>query len=49
MLSVKEILSLKLLIPNWHLLAQSQQQKHQNKVPNILETNNKDTITMSIK
>ena len=44
MLLVKEILSLKLLI-----LAQSQKQKHQNKASDMLKTNNKDTITMSIK
>ena len=49
MLLVKEILSLKLLIPSWHLLAQSQKQKHQNKASDMLKTNNKDTITMSIK
>ena len=42
---VKEILSLKLLIPSRHLPAQSQQQKHQNKTPTMPTADNKDTGT----
>ena len=40
---VKRNLSLKLLIPSQHLLAQIQQQKHQNKAPTTPKADNKDT------